>query len=89
MSAQVNGSAVTLWWSGTGELESAYPTFAEIGRSPGASDVLVSPDTYSYGVPTFTTTLPSGRYYARARRRGISGCPEVSNASREVTFVVP
>lgn len=89
MSAQVTGNSVTLWWSGTGELESPYPTYAEIGRSPGGSDVLVSPDTYSYGVPTVTTTLSPGRYYARARRRGASGCNEVSNASREVTFVVP
>lgn len=86
--ASVAGNTVTLAWDGTGELETSYRTFVEIGGSPGAADVAVSPTFGSYGRPTFVTTLPAGRYYARARRMS-SFCDEVSNPSTEVTFVVP
>ncbi len=88
VSAAVSGTAVTLLWSGTGELEQSYPTYVEIGSRPGAADVLVSPPRSSYGTPQFATSLPAGRYYARARRTA-PGCDEVSNPSAETTFVVP
>jgi hypothetical protein len=87
-SAQVAGNRVTLWWAGTSELEPGARTYVEIGSRPGAADVLVSPLIPSYGVPEFSTTLPRGRYYARARRTPFV-CEEVSNASPEVTFVIP
>lgn len=86
--AQVNGNSVTLWWTGTSELESPVRTYVEIGTSPTASNVLTSPHISSYGSPSFTTILPSSRYYARARRLPYD-CDEVSNASPEVTFVIP
>lgn len=88
MSARVTGSAVELWWSATVEGGFAYRTFAEIGRTPGASDVLTSPVATSYPPPGFTTALPAGRYYARARYTYF-GCDVTSNPSPEVTFVIP
>lgn len=88
LSYEFEGSAVRLSWAGTGEMEDAYLTFIEIGHSPGAADVLMSPAISSYGFPTFVTTLPPGQYYARARRQQWN-CNELSNPSPEVTFVVP
>jgi hypothetical protein len=88
LSAQVTGNSVHFGWSGTGELEPIYRTYVEIGTSPTASNVLISPHTSSYSAPMFTTTLPPGRYYARARRLP-STCDEVSNPSPEITFVIP
>jgi hypothetical protein len=87
-SAIVTGNSVTLSWTGTAEFEVPYRTFVEIGTTPFAADVLVSPQMTSFGTPSFTTTLPAGRYHARARRL-YQQCDEVSNPSREVTFVIP
>lgn len=85
---QVTGGSVTLRWSGTGELEQLLRTYVEVGSSFGASDVAVSPEVSSYGNPQFTTTLPPGRYYARARNV-MSGCSDPSNPSNEIVFDVP
>ena len=84
---QVNGSTVTLWWSGTSEFE-RYRTYVEIGSSPGASDEMTSPITDSYPPPSFQAALAPGRYYARARWLPMQ-CNEVSNPSPEISFVVP
>lgn len=88
MTARVTGNAVQLTWSSTIEGGFGYQTFAEIGRAFGASDVLTSPVVTSYPPPVFTTTLPPGRYYARARFV-LFGCDAISNPSPEVTFVIP
>lgn len=86
--AQVTGQDVTFRWSGTGELETIYDTFVEVGSSFGAADVAVTPRIGSYGNPQSTIALPPGRYYARARRV-IAGCAELSNPSNEIVFEVP
>jgi hypothetical protein len=86
LSARVTGNTVELTWDWTGP-ESPLETFVEIGRSPGAVD-FSSPIRRTYPPPFFVTTLPSGRYYARARNM-IASCGAVSNPSPEVTFDIP
>ena len=64
--ANVNGSTVTLSWSGSSEFE-LVPDLRRDWPQPGASDVMTSPITVAYPPPSFVTTLAPGRYYARAR----------------------
>ncbi|MGE0122758.1 MAG: hypothetical protein AB7U25_07440 [Vicinamibacterales bacterium] len=85
--AHVTGSTVELRWTATSPA-STYDTFVSIGTSFGAADVITSPIRPSYPPPIYTTTLPPGRYYARARYIN-RDCSLIGNPSPEVSFVVP
>lgn len=87
LSARVAGTAVVLAWPGSAFPEYLLETFVEIGSSPGTSHIR-SPIMSTYPPPSFSVTLPSGRYYARARNR-VRNCDAVSNPSPEVTFLIP
>ena len=77
-------------WDGTAEGTFAADDLVEIGSTPYASDVLVTPVGTGAGYPaTFAVDLAPGRYFARVRRRE-PGCGERPIPSPEVRFeIVP
>jgi len=80
LSGSVNGSTVTLAWSG---VAGATSFLLEAGSAPGLANVLVSDQG---GATSLSAVAGTGTYYVRMRARNACGTGAPSN---EVVLVVP
>ena len=84
LTAQVNGSTVTLaWTASTGCAATSY--VLEAGSSAGTSN-LANFNTGNANAGYLAPAVPSGTYFVRVRGTNASG---TSSASNEVTVIVP
>lgn len=87
---EVSGSQVTLRWAGSTLGGPVYESGIAIGSAEGGSDIVLSPPNGGdHQTPSYSISLPPGRYFARAYRSHGTSCGVVwSNSSREVSFEV-